>query len=348
MFTATIIGHFAWGHQRLDGQTIKTHNIYCALKESIGDNEVNAVDTYGGVQFLLKLPIILLKVLYTSKNIVILPAQRGVKIISPLLLLYNCIFKRKIHYIVIGGWLYEMASQSKMVKYCIQKFDAIYVETQNMQTALQSLNINNVIIMPNFKNIPIRNIDEIQKQVFGEPYHLCTFSRVSREKGIEIAIEAVKHANTKLGRVAYHLDIYGQIEDEKDWFIPLMSQQPQYIQYKGLVSANDSVNVLSHYFMLLFPTFYAGEGLAGTLIDAMCTGLPVIATDWHNNNEIITHGSNGFLVPIQDSESIANILCDIAISPNNLLSIREHCIQYATRYLPQNIIPLLINRFYQS
>lgn len=348
MFTATIIGHFAWGHQRLDGQTIKTHNIYCALKESIGANEVKTVDTYGGVQFLLKLPIILLKVLYTSKNIVILPAQRGIKIISPLLLLYNCIFKRNIHYIVIGGWLSEMASQSKMVKYCIQKFDAIYVETQNMQTALQSLNINNVIIMPNFKNIPIRHSDDIQKQVFVEPYPLCTFSRVSREKGIEIAIEAVKLANIKLGRVAYHLDIYGQIEDEKDWFIPLMSQQPLYIQYKGLVSASDSVNVLSHYFMLLFPTFYAGEGLAGTLIDAMCTGLPVIATDWHNNNEIITHGNNGFLVPIQDCESIAEILCNIALSPHKLLSIRENCIKHATRYLPQNIIPLIINRFYPS
>lgn len=348
MFTATIIGHFAWGHQRLDGQTIKTHNIYCALKESIGANEIKTVDTYGGVQFLLKLPIILLKVLYTSKNIVILPAQRGIKIISPLLLLYNCIFKRNIHYIVIGGWLSEMASQSKMVKYCIQKFDAIYVETQNMQTALQSLNINNVIIMPNFKNIPIRHSDDIQKQVFVEPYPLCTFSRVSREKGIEIAIEAVKLANIKLGRVAYHLDIYGQIEDEKDWFIPLMSQQPLYIQYKGLVSASDSVNVLSHYFMLLFPTFYAGEGLAGTLIDAMCTGLPVIATDWHNNNEIITHGNNGFLVPIQDCESIAEILCNIALSPHKLLSIRENCIKHATRYLPQNIIPLIINRFYPS
>ena len=348
MFIATIIGHFAWGHQCLDGQTIKTHNVYWALKETIGDSNVNAIDTLGGILFLLKLPIILLKVLCTSKNIVILPAQRGIKIISPLLLLYNYLFKRKLHYIVIGGWLPEMVNQSKMIKYCIQKFDAIYVETQNMQTALQSLNINNVIIMPNFKNIPIRHSDDIQKQVFVEPYPLCTFSRVSREKGIEIAIEAVKLANTKLGRVAYHLDIYGQIEDEKDWFIPLMSQQPQYIQYKGLVSANDSVNILSRYFMLLFPTFYAGEGLAGTLIDAMCTGLPVIATDWHNNNEIITQGNNGFLVPIQDSESIANILCDIAISPNKLLNIRKNSIKNATRYLPQNIIPLLINRFYQS
>ena len=100
--------------------------------------------------------------------------------------------------------------------------------------------------------------------------------------------------------------------------------------------------------MLLFPTFYAGEGLAGTLIDAMCTGLPVIATDWHNNNEIITHGNNGFLVPIQDCESIAEILCNIALSPHKLLSIRKNCIKHATKYLPQNIIPLIINRFYPS
>lgn len=345
MFTATIIGHFAWKHQCLDGQTIKTHNVYCALKEAIGDNNVGTIDTCGGLLFLLRLPMILLKVLCTSKNIVILPAQRGIKIISPILLLYNCFFKRKIHYIVIGGWLPEMANQSKLVKSCIQKFDAIYVETRNMQVALQSLDSNNVIVMPNFKQIPIRSIDDIHKQVFCEPYHLCTFSRVSREKGIEVAIEAVKLANKKLGKITYHLDIYGQIEDEKEWFTPLMSRQPQYIQYKGLAAANDSVNILSHYYMLLFPTFYAGEGFAGTLIDAMCTGLPVIATNWHNNNEIITHGHNGFLVPIQDSENIVHILLKIASEPNNLSIIRQNCLEEATKYQSKQVIKTLTNQF---
>lgn len=344
MFTATIIGHFAWGHQRLDGQTIKTHNIYCALKESIGDNEVNAVDTYGGVQFLLKLPIILLKVLYTSKNIVILPAQRGIKIISPLLLLYNCIFKRKIHYIVIGGWLSEMASQSKMVKYCIQKFDAIYVETKNMQTALQSLAINNVIVMPNFKNIPLRTKQDIDIQEFQEPYPLCTFSRVSKEKGIEYAINAVKEANERLGKIAFRLDIYGQIEKEKEWFTPLMIKQPDYIKYCGAVGPNDSVNILSRYFMLLFPTYYEGEGFAGTLIDAMFTGLPVIATDWHNNSEIIEHNKNGYLVPIKDNTSISNILVDIACDPKKLQEIRINCNHTAKNYCPSNVIQILINQ----
>jgi glycosyltransferase involved in cell wall biosynthesis len=97
--------------------------------------------------------------------------------------------------------------------------------------------------------------------------------------------------------------------------------------------------------MLLFPTFYAGEGFAGTLIDAMCTGLPVIATNWHNNNEIITHGHNGFLVPIQDSENIVHILLKIASEPNNLSIIRQNCLEEATKYQSKQVIKTLTNQF---
>ncbi|MFR3494185.1 MAG: glycosyltransferase [Blautia sp.] len=58
------------------------------------------------------------------------------------------------------------------------------------------------------------------------------------------------------------------------------ASSPQYIRYKGMVPFNQSTEVLKNYDALLFPTYYEGEGFAGTIIDAFAAGLPVIASDW--------------------------------------------------------------------
>lgn len=97
-----------------------------------------------------------------------------------------------------------------------------------------------------------------------EPLKLCTFSRVMKEKGIETAVSAVKAINDKLGKTAFLLDIYGQVEPSQElWFSGLQRKFPGYISYKGMVEFDKSVTVLRNYTALLFPTYYAGEGLQG-------------------------------------------------------------------------------------
>jgi glycosyltransferase involved in cell wall biosynthesis len=53
---------------------------------------------------------------------------------------------------------------------------------------------------------------------------------------------------------------------------------PEYVVYGGVVPFNKSVEVLKDYFAVLFPTYYEGEGFAGTIIDAHSAGVPIIAS----------------------------------------------------------------------
>jgi glycosyltransferase involved in cell wall biosynthesis len=50
------------------------------------------------------------------------------------------------------------------------------------------------------------------------------------------------------------------------------------------------------------------EGICNSLLEAMATGLPVIATDTGGNPEVVVDGTCGFLFPIGDHRQLANRL----------------------------------------
>ena len=48
-----------------------------------------------------------------------------------------------------------------------------------------------------------------------------------------------------------------------------------------------------------------GEGISNTILEAMATGLPVVATQVGGNPELVENGVNGMLVPSSEPESLA-------------------------------------------
>jgi sugar transferase (PEP-CTERM/EpsH1 system associated) len=63
----------------------------------------------------------------------------------------------------------------------------------------------------------------------------------------------------------------------------------------------------------LFALPSLGEGISNTLLEAMASGLPSVATRVGGNPELVTEGENGFLVPPGDARAMARALaryCD--------------------------------------
>lgn len=335
-----ICGHFGGNKIFLDGQTVKTKIITKELEKEFGDNEVKKVDTFGGKGKLVPIVLNLISLVMHCKNIIILPAHNGLRIFAPVLAFVNSFYHRKLHYVVIGGWLPEFVSTRKNLQRALMKFDFIYVETNTMKNKLEAMGFNNVIVMPNCKELNILEPEELvyEKE---EPYRLCTFSRVMKEKGIEDAIDAVIAVNEEMGRIAYTLDIYGQIDSNQvEWFKDLEKKFPDYIKYKGLVDFDKTTQVLKDYFMLLFPTYYEGEGFAGTLIDAMAAGIPVIASDWRYNSEIVKDGKIGFIIKEKLETELVKVLSTI----DKVNDMKATNLVEAEKYLPKNVIKILLKK----
>ena len=59
-----------------------------------------------------------------------------------------------------------------------------------------------------------------------------------------------------------------------------------------------------------------GEGLTGAVREAMSCARPVVATDVAGNTEIVQDGLNGRLVPIRDSQALADAIIGLLRDPN--------------------------------
>ena len=66
-----IVGHFGFGENLLNGQTVKTKNITYELEKLCGKDNVIKIDTHGGMKKLFNIILKIFKAFKYSENIII-------------------------------------------------------------------------------------------------------------------------------------------------------------------------------------------------------------------------------------------------------------------------------------
>jgi glycosyltransferase involved in cell wall biosynthesis len=79
------------------------------------------------------------------------------------------------------------------------------------------------------------------------------------------------------------------------------------VEWWGWRQDMETVYADSH--IVTLPSF--GEGVPTVLLEAAASGRPIVATDVPGCREVVSHGINGFLVPPNDAESLANALYNL-------------------------------------
>ena len=338
----TIIGHFGFNAKLLNGQTIKTKIIAFELEKKYGAKAIKKIDTRGGAFKRFYSFLLICFAFFKSTDIIFLPAKNGLKTLAPLLTKLNRIFKRNMHYRTIGGWLYDYACHNRKLVSSLERINYIYVETNYVLRQLSIIGLKNLVLMPNCKRLNILDENLLTINDSGS-FRLCTFSRVSKTKGIEDAVKAVEIVNNQRNKKTFFLDIFGRVAaEEKEWFSELAKSFSKNVAYKGEVDFDKTTEILSSYDLLLFPSYYEGEGFAGTIIDAFSAGLPVIASDWKSNPDII-NDKTGRIFETKNVEKLANAIIELTDDNVLLFNMRKNCIQEAKKYEINCVMGILYN-----
>lgn len=81
------------------------------------------------------------------------------------------------------------------------------------------------------------------------------------------------------------------------------------IVFLGYVERKKLIQVYQNATLQAVPSHY--EGMPTVLLEAMSCGLPVVATNIGGNNEVVSSGSNGFLVPPKAPRAMADAMLQL-------------------------------------
>lgn len=334
-YKCLFIGNFALGKEAKNGQTIRTRITYDHLQSKNLFKHISLVDTDQVHGHKIKLIMKSLWGVITNKYIIVSLSSRGRKVYFPLLALMSKVFSRRVYHFVTGGSLPDSLKESDVMVRHLNAFEYNFVQVESMKKRFEAIGVNNSLVIPNFK---LLNISEKPvKSSMNPPFKLCTLSRIRKEKGIEDAIEAVKIINENYGQIICTLDIFGLPDDDyKETFDEIIETMPEYVKFRGLLAFDKTSETLKDYYALLFPTYHHGEGFPGTVIDAYASGLPIVASDWRFNREVINDGETGLIYETRNQAAFIACIEEMITSQDLVWQMKKNCLTQAYKYLPDS------------
>ena len=331
MEKTAIIGAFDFDTLDHGGQPVKSRQLYHELCKIKGEENVMLVEMYRRKRYKVLFDCILK--FFACEEIIMLPAHNGLLVLTPLLSFLNRIKKRKLHYVVIGGWLPSYLDSHKKIKELLQKnFYGIYPETSFMEEELKERGFKNTFVFPNYKDIKAVSKEEMC-EVFQSPIKVCFFSRVTEKKGVEDAIRAVNKINEEAGEKLIEFDIYGAVDESfKEKFEALLKLSDESIAYKGIASPEDTVSFLKPYALQLFPTRFKTEGIPGSVIESFFAGVPVVSSRWNSFSDVIKDEITGIGYEFGNYEDLVEKLRDISKNYEKINQMKKNCIDEAEKY----------------
>ena len=337
------IGRIDPDETMVDGQTVKTRTLYRYLVRRFGASNIRVVDTRDYRRETGRVVRELLRCLHECDDVVVLLSSGGRRTLFPILWLASTALGVRIYHDLIGGSLADdvEADPSGLLVHYLNSFEVNWVETRALADRLSALGVRNASHLPNFKDVDDVDVDP-HAPPSGPPYRLCTLSRVTPEKGIDNAVRAVAAINGD-GPPVVTLDVFGPIEPSYEEHFRRLIDSVPHVRYAGRVPAERAAATVSGHFALIFPTEWTGEGVPGTIIDAMHAGLPVVASRWRYYGEMLQDGVTGLSYDFDRPELLEATIRELLALPEaEVVSMRRALLARARAYTPEAVFGQIV------
>ena len=333
MKSILFIGPLSYKKKTTKGAILKNQHLFKFFKSRF--TNVDYIDT---VNYKAN-PFIILSIIYNvaikkNDNIVLATSSKSTYYIVTFFTIFK--IKRNFFYWVVGGDFLNFVKSSKKIKKYLNNFIKIIVEGQQLKIELNKLCIYNCISVPNLRNFSylpkLKSNTKCTKFIF--------FSRICPEKGVDLIINSSLKINELDYLNNYSIDFYGNIDkDYKELFFEQIRDISN-ISFNGILDLNKSKNydILSSYDVLLFPSYFEGEGFPGVLIDAFISGLPVIASDWNLNSEIVENGVTGLLIEPKSSDELTKAMLSFIDGGLEIEKMSINCQKSCFKYKIDNVL----------
>jgi len=198
------------------------------------------------------------------------------------------------------------------LKYCLTRSEAVAAEG-NIQSKklMQEYGIpeEKIINLPD--GVDLKEIEENIKEsplvredlgITDKDFVIISVGRLQPEKGATHLIKALKILKEKIPEIKLIQVGAGSEEERIHNLVHEHSLVDNFEPHKNLTD-EQLFGCYSLADVFVTPTLY--EGLPQVVLEAMATGLPIVATNTGENPQVVEEGVNGYLIPPKDPKAIA-------------------------------------------
>lgn len=171
------------------------------------------------------------------------------------------------------------------------------------ELALVSKPKNTIGVIPNGVDVDL--FKPAERRIQAEKFEILCVSRITPRKGIRFLIKALEKFIVEHPYV--HLTIIGD-GNERESLENLVRGLGlgHSVTFRGLVPHNQLPQEYAKADVFVLPSL--NEGMSNTMLEAIASGLPIIATQTGGSDELVKNGVNGLIVKMQDSDDLAQKL----------------------------------------
>lgn len=210
-------------------------------------------------------------------------------------------------------WANLLDKWDKTPFYFIEKFLLTQIRYDTLITVwssfLQYSNINkNVVVIPNWVNR--EEFENIQVEKRGDIFKILFVGRLEWTKGIDILIEAIHRIDKGIldeKGVEFHIIWYGYQENEYKELVKKYDLR-KYIHFRWKITWENLIKEYKESNLFVMPSRTEGFGI--TVIEAMISRIPVIATRCGWPEDIIENWFNWFLIEKENAWELSEKMAE--------------------------------------
>jgi glycosyltransferase involved in cell wall biosynthesis len=214
--------------------------------------------------------------------------------------------------------LLENSFLSKFMKYVFKKVDVILCQGESWKEFFMSVGVKDekLKVVQNWIDVSLYGKAKAEH----DRIIVLFLAWVDKNKGI---LELVEAASLLKDICDFELIIAGEGEETK----LVKSMIDEYnlndiVTLKGWVRGEQKFELLKKADIFILPSHY--EGFPNALLEAMSSGIACISTNVGAVPDILVHGSNGVIIPVNDKKSIISALSDLIINKEKRTLIGEN------------------------
>jgi colanic acid/amylovoran biosynthesis glycosyltransferase len=158
------------------------------------------------------------------------------------------------------------------------------------------------------------------------PVEIASVARLVEKKGVEYGVRAVAEVSRRNSSIVYTVVGDGPLRPNLE-HLALQLGISDRVRFLGNRPHDEVVEVLRSASIFLAPSVTSAdgdqEGIPVALMEAMSSGLPVVATEHSGIPELVEHGISGFLAPERDAGTLAVCLEQLIEHPELWPSMGE-------------------------